>query len=509
MNKMNPLFSTPFRSLVLTGALVWVACAPSPEPSVNPDQTGSTGGNPSASFPSHYSKIDFPGFEYHPPEPSAHKVELVDGAVAYFVQDSALNLLRLTLLTRAGTPPVKPEAVAARNLYSALLKSGGTQRLPSAKLEDSLEFMAASLSAGLGDYQNRAAFDGLARDQDALLGLLPEVILKPGLEADVFELEKRETLEGWQHRYDTPRGIMGRLSEYVAYGSHPVNWIPTEAEIKAVRVSSLKPFSGLGFTRKNLVFGIAGKFDSASMKVRLDSLVKKFPQDTAATVLPEFRGFLPAGVYLVDKPFSQATLKLEAPGVQRPHPDYYPLVLASSIFGDGGFTSRLVERVRSNEGLAYGISSQVGSDYSRKGTVSVGLQTKAATGAYAIRLVLEEMKRMADSGVTDSELARAKDGLEKSLPSLFDTPAATARIFSQGEVWGRNPDHYRAYLKRIKSISKQEVEAAFKKYFVPDSLRISVVGPKEVLMAKDAVHGDSLAAFGKIQVVNLETLDAR
>jgi zinc protease len=184
-------------------------------------------------------------------------------------------------------------------------------------------------------------------------------------------------------------------------------------------------------------------------------------------------------------------------------------VVANYVFGDGGFTSRLMEKVRSNEGLAYGVNSNIGSDYYRRSTVSVGLQTKVETAAYAIKIVLAETRALAKDGITDEELQRAKDGLIKSLPAMFDTPAATARAFSQGEVWKRSPDHYLEYMATINKLTKAEVEAAFRKYFVPDSMRIVVVGPKDQLMKKDERNQAGLSDFGPVRELSLQDIEAR
>jgi zinc protease len=182
--------------------------------------------------------------------------------------------------------------------------------------------------------------------------------------------------------------------------------------------------------------------------------------------------------------------------------------VASEIFGGGGFTSRLALRVRSDEGLAYSVSSDVGSDYNRRGTVRAGLQTKAGTGAYAARIVLDEMRRMADSGITDVELERARETLLKSLPSLFDSPASTARVFAQSEALGRSPEHFREYRKALEAMTRAEVEHAFRHYFAADSMRILVVGPKETLLKPDA-RGLSLKDFGEVTDVTEEELDKR
>jgi zinc protease len=467
-----------------------------------------------APVPGRYQDIAPPPDTWEPPYPPEYRVELEGGAVAYLVPDSSLDLVRLYLYAPRPVQAARPADVAKLRLYSALLKNGGTKALSPAKLEDSLEFIAAGLSAGQGAWQSEGSFDALSRDADALLGLLADAVLEPGLDAEVFTLMQRRMLEGRKHRYATPGGVMGVLYERVMQGSHPSNWQAEASELSAARPPDLKPLAGTGFGRRGLVIGVAGRFDRAAMIARLNAFVRAFPDSaprSPALAPPRpFPGARAPGVYLVDKPFAQTTLRLAAPGVRRPDPDYYRLAVASYIFGDGGFTSRLVQRVRSDEGLAYGVGSEVESDYNRRGTVYVSLQSKAATGAYAARIVREEMRRMAKDGITDAELERARDALLKSLPSLFDGPASTARIFAQSEAWGRSPDHFKEYRKALEGMTRAEVEDAFRRYFNADSLRVIAVGPKDVLLAPDAAHGGaSLKDFGPVTEITEEELDRR
>lgn len=459
-------------------------------------------------IPASWRDVPVPEDVYEPPYPGDHRVELSGGAVAYLVPDSTLDLVRLYLYAPHPSLPAKPEEAVRLRLYSALLKDGGTRALSPGRLEDSLEFIAAGLSASRGAWQGEAAFDALGKDADALLGLLGDVLLQPGLDADAFKVSQRAALEGRRHRYATPGGVMAALFEKVMHGSHPANWAPTEPEIAKATPADLRHLSGSGYPRNRLVLGVAGRFDREEMIRKLEAFVARFPEGGKTPEIPAFPGPKAPGVYLVDKPFAQATIRIAAPGVRRPDPDYYRLLMASEIFGGGGFASRLSLRVRSDEGLAYSVGSDVESDYYRRGTVRVGLQTKAETGAYAVRIVLDEMRRMADSGITDAELERARAGLLQSLPALFASPAATARVFAQSEAWGRSPGHFREYRRRLEGMTRAEVEDAFRRYFVADSMRIVVVGPKEKLLAPDE-RGLSLADFGTVTEIKEEELDER
>jgi zinc protease len=462
-------------------------------------------------IPEHYSKLSYPEFTYQPPAPKDYRTVLDRGVVAYLIPDTTLALIQMTVLFGHPNLPAKPGDVGALSLYSSLLKTGGTIRFSPEQLEDSLEFVAASLGGGIGDMQAEVGLDALQKDAYAMADLLPEIALQPRLDGEVFKVQKKAYLENLRHRYDTPNGVMGLAYENVMFGSHPSNWMATEKEVAPLTPASLKPWIGSGYAVKNMVIGVAGRFDRAEMIAHLNKFIARFPDKyrNGGDSIPPYRGPDSPGIYIVDKQFSQATIKLGAPGVKRPDPDYYRLVVASYIFGDGGFTSRLMEKVRSNEGLAYGIDSDVGSDYYRRSTVSVSLQTKVETGAYAVKLVLSEMRAMAKDGITEVELQRAKDGLIKSLPALFDTPSATAHIFSQGEIWKRSPDHYTDYIETINKMTKAEVDTAFRKYFNPDSMRILLVGPKEQLMKLDERNQASLSHFGPVRDLTLQDIEAR
>ena len=112
--------------------------------------------------------------------------------------------------------------------------------------------------------------------------------------------------------------------------------------------------------------------------------------------------------------------------------------------------------------------------------------------------------------MTADEFERARDALLKSLPSLFDGPASTARIFAQSEAWGRSPEHFKEYRRAIESMTRAEAEDVFRRYFVADSLRLVAVGPKAVLLAPDAAHGGaSLKDFGTVTEITEEELDKR
>ena len=128
-----------------------------------------------------------------------------------------------------------------------------------------------------------------------------------------------------------------------------------------------------------------------------------------------------------------------------------------------------------DEGLAYHISSRAGNDYRDTAMISISLQTKVESAAFALKLVFEEIEKLAKDGPTEEELAMAKKTLVESLPGLFDSPSSTAAIFAGDELLGKSPDHYLDYVKEINAVTAEQVKAMIAKYYAKEKMTISVV----------------------------------
>jgi zinc protease len=157
-----------------------------------------------------------------------------------------------------------------------------------------------------------------------------------------------------------------------------------------------------------------------------------------------------------------------------------------------------MNRVRSDEGLAYSVYSAVGNEYRDTALTTIALQTKVESVDFAVKLVFEEVEKLAKDGPTAEELAQAKKSLVESLPSLFDSPEATAVIFAKGELLGKTYDHYLEYVKEINAVTAEQVKAMIAKYFSRDKMTISIVGP--------VAKFDALKPF---TVLSLDSLEFR
>lgn len=507
MNKLIP-------SLAVASALL-SGCAflkPLPDPDATPAR--SVVAAASVAIAPHWRDIPMPGLVWTPPLISQYADTLTPGVVVYWVPDASLPLASVRWVWEEGTLALQGKQAVAADLAGALLRRGGAGPFSPAQVDDTLEFLAAQADISLGRVRTTASVSGLSRDLPFLVDLVTTMATRPRLDSARLEVLKAEALQGVAHRFDTPAQTQGLAWDRIAYGRGPWTELTDSAHLAQVTPADLRQVLSGRFASPKVWIAVAGRFDKPAVRARLLRQIETL-RASAAKGAPvanpplATRAQAPMGVYVFDIPATQVQVRLGTRFVRRDHPDYYPLMLASYVLGGGGFGSRLVDRVRSSEGLAYHVSSWAGSDYDREATLGVGLQTKTPSAGRAVYLVLDEIRRMSDSGFREGELSKARQGLAASIPGLFDSPENTADLLLQSASWGRRDDHFRLYQRALDSIPDSTVHRVFRQWFRPESLRIVISGPYDSLVKPFADGSPSLSQWGPVHRLRAEDLESR
>ena len=165
------------------------------------------------------------------------------------------------------------------------------------------------------------------------------------------------------------------------------------------------------------------------------------------------------------------------------------------ILGGGVFASRLMKTVRSKAGLAYNVSSIFDA---RKfpGPFAVVLQTKNQSANEAIKMVLQQMRQMQESPVSDAELDNARKFLVGSFPLKIDRQEQIAGFMLQVELYGLGLDYAEHYPKLIESVTKQDVLEVARKYLHPDDALLVVVANQHDAAINTAMLNQTAAGTG-------------
>ena len=419
--------------------------------------------------------------EFDPPQP--RRVVLDNGLVVMLIEDHELPLIEATALIRTGARLEPADEVGLAQLTGTVLRSGGTQAMPSEELNSFLENRAASIETSIGTSLGSASMSALAADFPAVLAAFADVLRQPAFEEDKLAVAKTAAIAGISRQNDDPQGIAFREFDEIVYGeSSPYARTPTYASIAAVDRSDLVAWHQRYFHPNNVILGLVGDFDSeqalALVRQEFGDWERGPGVDPPTAAYDEEPS---PGIFFAEKrDMTQSNILIGHLGIEKDHPDYYAVEVLNNVLS-GGFASRLFSEIRSRRGLAYSVFGGVGSDYDHPGLFRMFMTTKTETTAESIDALLEEARKLTSAPPTAEEVAKAKQSI---LASFVFESDSTRKILGQQlryEYYGYPLDWLQRYQAGIEATTVDQVRAAAAAHVHPDRFSILVVGPGEGL----------------------------
>jgi zinc protease len=464
-------------------------------------------------IPDRPEKLTFAPIRFETPRPRDYKTRLRNGIPAFVAPNGkeGTPLVRVTVSWRGGAylDPKGKEGLAA--LFGSQLAQGGTKKLEAAKLEDRLEALAATLTSSSTATSGSVSLQVLDKDLAEGLDLLMQVLTEPAFAQDRLDLAKRQGRQRVSRRNDDVTSIATYQMKYLLFGEgHFASADDTTASLEAITRDDLVAFHARLLHPASLFVAASGQFDRRAMVDALNRTVGVLEPGREARVSPAVPapGFpRTPGLYVTDKEAPQAMIRWAFPGIRRTDPDWHAAFVTNQILGGRGFTSRLMKKIRSDEGLTYGVYSTLEPGTYWRGDVTGGLQTKNRSVAYALRLALEEIRKLKEQPVSDDELRVNKHGIVEAFPSQWATRQAVANRFADEALEGWPEDWWASYREKIQAVTVADVQRMARKLFDTDKIVVLAVGKASEMELGDTDHPGALKDVAPLPLKRLPLRD--
>jgi zinc protease len=400
---------------------------------------------------------------------------LGNGIILLTSEQRALPMVSIELLIDAGSRHDGPKQEGLANLTARLL-TYGTQRRTALQISETLDFIGAGLSAGCGEDLATVSMTVLKKDLGTGLELLAEVLTLSTFPQEEIDRQKQSIIASIKAREESPGDIAQRRLAAALYPQSPYGRPVegNEASVNGLEQQSLRAFYERYYRPNRTILSVVGDISHQEIARALDEAFRSWPKGEPATA-PVAPSKVGSGETLrVNKDLTQANIILGHEGVGRENPDYYAIQVMNYILGGGGFSSRTLDSIRNERGLAYSVYSYFSAEKGH-GTFELVMQTKNETALEAIRIAKAEIRRMREELVTEEELSDAKDYLIGSFPLRFDTNRKVANFLAQVEYFQLGLDYPDRYADFIKKVTREDVQHVAQKYLKPETLITVIV----------------------------------
>jgi zinc protease len=465
-------------------------------------------GRPTATIPNRPEEIAFEPLSFEPPAATSFRRTLPDGTVVYLASSRELPLVTVSITFRGGSSLDPADAPGLAATTARMIREGGTARRPPAEFDEELDFLATEVGVTATDTFTTATMNCLKSNLDASLALFVEMLRAPGFDDARLATTKARMLEGLKQRNDDASSIIGREWKRLVFGpDHFEAAEPTATTVEALDRDRLAAFHARIVHPGNAIVAVSGDFDEAEILAKLGKAFDGWERGDAVPPPAAPTAALAPGLYHVPKEIPQGKVLIGRRGITRDDPDAIPLLLLNEILGAGGFTSRLMQKVRSNEGLAYSVRSTLQPKVDYPGDFKAGFESKNATVALATKIVLGEIDAVRNELVTEDELDTAKKSVIETFPRQFESKPQMLRVFVNDEWTKRPADYWKTFRQKVAAVTREDLQRVAKKHLDPATMAILVVGDWDEIAKGDLEGRATMKEFFGGQVKHLPLRD--
>ncbi|HMO82335.1 MAG TPA: pitrilysin family protein [Pyrinomonadaceae bacterium] len=428
--------------------------------------------------------------------PSIWEHRLSNGMKVWGIQNSEVPLVQFEIVIDGGQLLEDINKVGVANLMARMMTQGTKNKTPE-ELEDAIQQLGATINVNADTEDIRVRVNTLARNYNATLALVEEILLEPRWDAKEFDLVKQSTIAQIRQLDANPNAIAQNRFNELIFGKDNIrsrNILGSIEAVNSITLDDLRAFYAKSISPSVARMHIVGDIDRANATRPLNSLNGKWK--AKRVVIPEYK--TPAApaeskVYFYDLPGAvQSVIRFGYPALAQTDKDYYPAVVMNYILGGGGFASILTQELREGKGYTYGINSNF-SGTKTPGPFTIQSGVRANVTLESAQLVKEIVENFGKN-YTEENLATTKSFLIKSNARAFETSQAKLNMLENISKYGLPHDYVKQREDIVRAMTVARIRELAGKYLNANRMYWVVVGDAKTQMPrmKDLGFGEPI-----------------
>jgi zinc protease len=309
------------------------------------------------------------------------------------------------------------------------------------------------------------------------MNTLADVLVRPDFPRDAFERELARMKVALEARKQSPSDIAEEAFFRAVYAEHPYAQPVggTEESLENITLQDVQAFYGRYYVAGNAITVIVGAVDRTTAEKMVDTIFDGLPAGSKPDPLPPVPDLAEAETVKIDFPSKQSHIIVGQPGMKRNDEDFFKLYVANHPFGGSGFSSRLVETIREERGLAYSVSSYF-SPMRERGPFMMSLQTRADQTDEALQLLQSELYQYVAKGPDKDELEDSVSNITGSFPLSLDSNSKILGFLAMIAFYDLPEDYLDTYIDNIRKVSRSDIREVLKNRIDVDSMVTVIVG---------------------------------
>ncbi len=403
--------------------------------------------------------------------------QLKSGIKVLLVPYSSIQTVSVVVLVRAGSKYEKKETSGVSHFLEHMLFKGTKKRPNTIKIAEMIERIGgvfnAFTSTEYTGYYVKVASDFLG----TAFEWISDIFFNSIIGAKEAKKERGVIIEEINMYNDDPMMKVQDLWRELLYKDQPAGWpiSGTKESVSKIDESVVLKYLKKHYTGKNTLICVAGNFDALRAKKFIQKYFSSIAVGKKNQKLPTIEGQKKPKTLFFQKSTDQTHICLGVRAYNIFHPQRYSLILLGQILG-GMMSSRLFSEIREKRGWAYYINTGV-EDETDCGYLLTRAGINNENTPEAIKIILEEYKKMASKKISPQELSKAKNHLKGSLAIALESSDALAMFYGVQQIIKNKIQGPEDIFKEVDKIKESDILKTAKDVFCPEKLNLAAIGP--------------------------------